>query len=1141
MTDTTSTAGIRINANAGELVSSSAEGAAGLDKLGESTRKLTDDTKRAREEATRAKEADAARRFESSAVKKQLEDTNSAQAASSDEARKFVERLKEQADALGKTKTQIEQYKAAQLDLTMQQRASVKTSLDQIEAHDKNAATIKELTRLSLAAGAAAGAYAVSTALQVKAIIDQADGFNKLSQSMGVSTQFLSAYTYQGSLAGVTQQEMSASARALVKNMQEAAAGTGNGAAVFRALGGEILLAAKNGESLETLLPKIAEKFAQFEDGPRKSALAIELFGRAGERMIPLLNGGAAGFAASAREAAEFGRIIGPDMARRSEEFNDNLTRMNALLSATKYAIANDALPWLNKMLGQMVEGVKIAGGFGNAIRLFGTMNPASSPAENIATEKGTIEELQHRRARLGGANASALPGIDQAIANAQRRLAFAQYQQRQDALASVDGVDTSDQVSRMMQRARTPAPVIEKDARVGGVGGGNAVGDYERLIKVINEKNAVQSVEESIGAKLTAAQRDALKIMTDLRDGTLKLSDTEKQNITAVLEGTLASEKANLARERYTKQTEEAVRTHAKWLAGEEQATVKLEMQNRKLAEHNQTIGLSSEQLRALTVTRAEEALAIAEQAEQMAALDPLFEGDIDMMHRRTEAAREFLDLTREGAARTAWAEQTKKMTEANDRMRDNLERGLTDSIIRGFDKGKPFARNFLDSLETMFKSAVLTPIIQPLVRPVAGAITGVVQGAIGSLFPGSASGGGIGSLLGAASGANTVSGWFGGPSLGAGSLSNIFGGGAAAAGMMGAGALGSGLFAGAGTAATLGSGLAAGSAMGAGALGGGLSLSAGGAGAMGAGALGSGLAAGSGAGAAMGAGAGSLGALGPAMPYIGAALLAATALGLFDGGGGPKPSELGILGSPGQFYVSQNNVPGGEANLPLYNTLNARLNDPKQFDQAILAQHVGYMQGQPGEDANSMFQKLVASIAPAAQAAQDQINLQTALLAKQDELKAALGSIGPQLAEKLGIGTLQAAQNALATSEYNAPLDRFSAAKAQLDATYGSAIGGDLTAVQSFPQMLQSALTIGRDVYASGPEFADFFKTSNRMLQDLLDHQKEVQTDILRDLPATVIQASSDQVSAIRQLKSSLESGLENVTAELRRLNAA
>lgn len=58
--------------------------------------------------------------------------------------------------------------------------------------------------------------------------------------------------------------------------------------------------------------------------------------------------------------------------------------------------------------------------------------------------------------------------------------------------------------------------------------------------------------------------------------------------------------------------------------------------------------------------------------------------------------------------------------------RSANEIERSLTDALMRGFESGKGFAITLRDTLVNMFKTLVLRPVIQAIVQPVAGGLLG-------------------------------------------------------------------------------------------------------------------------------------------------------------------------------------------------------------------------------------------------------------------------------------------------------------------------------------------------------------------------------------------------------------------------------
>lgn len=115
--------------------------------------------------------------------------------------------------------------------------------------------------------------------------------------------------------------------------------------------------------------------------------------------------------------------------------------------------------------------------------------------------------------------------------------------------------------------------------------------------------------------------------------------------------------------------------------------------------------------------------------------------------------------DKTQAIATITAAAEKAKAnaaaevINEEFQRVSLQIENSLTDALMRGFESGKDFAKNFRDTLVNMFKTLVLRPIISAVMNPIAGGIAGSLgfSGAANAAT-GAASGmGGLGSAIGA------------------------------------------------------------------------------------------------------------------------------------------------------------------------------------------------------------------------------------------------------------------------------------------------------------------------------------------------------------------------------------------------------
>ena len=201
--------------------------------------------------------------------------------------------------------------------------------------------------------GVAAGAISVSA---LKGAVDMLDMLDDLSEKTGIATESLAALRYAGEVVGTPVEALATGVRKLSLNMAAAAGGGKEQAAAFQAIG----VAFKNLDGSlrgsDQVLGDIANKFASFKDGPEKAALAVELFGKAGADMIPLLNKGAVGIADLRTEAERLGIVFSGDLAANAAEFNDNLKKIQLSGQAFGAAMASEVLPTLNELARVFLE-----------------------------------------------------------------------------------------------------------------------------------------------------------------------------------------------------------------------------------------------------------------------------------------------------------------------------------------------------------------------------------------------------------------------------------------------------------------------------------------------------------------------------------------------------------------------------------------------------------------------------------------------------------------------------------------------------------------------------------------------------------------------------------------------------------------
>lgn len=229
-----------------------------------------------------------------------------------------------------------------------------------VESQSKLAAFGSKLALGFAAVAAAATAAAAAVTSQVHSAIESADKLNKMSQSTGISTEELSKLKYAADLSDVSTETLGKSVGKLSKAMASAASeGAGPAASAFSAMG----VAVKNQDgtlrSSSDVLKDVADKFAFYKDGAEKTNLAIQIFGKSGAALIPLLNQGRDGLQQAGDEAERFGLVLDKKTTMAAEAFNDNLKKMDSIKQGIVMTVTAKMLPTFEQLSEVMLESRK--------------------------------------------------------------------------------------------------------------------------------------------------------------------------------------------------------------------------------------------------------------------------------------------------------------------------------------------------------------------------------------------------------------------------------------------------------------------------------------------------------------------------------------------------------------------------------------------------------------------------------------------------------------------------------------------------------------------------------------------------------------------------------------------------------------
>jgi hypothetical protein len=196
------------------------------------------------------------------------------------------------------------------------------------------------LSKQLMGIGAAVSAVGVGIAAGVRQQLNAADDMVKTASKIGVPVEELSKLAYAAKLSGLSMDTLQTGLARLSKNLVESED-------KFAKLGIKVRDASGQLRPTSAIVADLADVMARMPDGAEKTALAMELFGRSGAEMIPLLNGGAESIKAMTDEAEAMGLVITEETGRAAEQFNDNLTRLSSTVTGLFRIIAAQLAPVL--------------------------------------------------------------------------------------------------------------------------------------------------------------------------------------------------------------------------------------------------------------------------------------------------------------------------------------------------------------------------------------------------------------------------------------------------------------------------------------------------------------------------------------------------------------------------------------------------------------------------------------------------------------------------------------------------------------------------------------------------------------------------------------------------------------------------
>jgi hypothetical protein len=318
--------------------------------------------------------------------------------------------------------------------------------------------------------------------------IESAASLEKLSQAAGVSVEELSSLRLAAAASGISQDQFALSLKKLNQNLSEAAGNaTSKAGEAFRAL--NIDVTDSNGKLRDAgaVLNDLANRFQGFADGPNKTALAVQLLGRQGQNLIPVLNQGAQGLESFKEQAQAAGIIVSGPLADAAEDFEKKFAVLKETISGGfGNQLAAQLLPVLTELTEQLTSTTTAGEAFSSAAA--GIVEVVKLISASIITVITEFKQIGEALGAIGAEAVAVAKGNFSEAAEIYRqntRDEVASSKKAQDDIVNLLNAGTSQQLSIIStaeaekKRIRAEAPNLA------------AVGESDAAIKELEKLNS--------------------------------------------------------------------------------------------------------------------------------------------------------------------------------------------------------------------------------------------------------------------------------------------------------------------------------------------------------------------------------------------------------------------------------------------------------------------------------------------------------------------------------------------------------------------------------------------------------------------------------------------------------------------------
>lgn len=183
-----------------------------------------------------------------------------------------------------------------------------------------------------------------------------ADDLMVQSSITGLSTDALQEYAYMAELVDTDVSTITGSLTKLTRNMDSATKGTGAAYEAFQKLGVDIYNTDGTLRDANEVFDEAIGKLGEVENQTERDALAMDLFGKSGQELNPIIDAGSDALEEYRKQAHETGYVLDNETLESLGSIDDSIQLLKNTMDTAKNQIATALAPVIGKITEAFVK-----------------------------------------------------------------------------------------------------------------------------------------------------------------------------------------------------------------------------------------------------------------------------------------------------------------------------------------------------------------------------------------------------------------------------------------------------------------------------------------------------------------------------------------------------------------------------------------------------------------------------------------------------------------------------------------------------------------------------------------------------------------------------------------------------------------